>query len=1026
MNSELPFALIIGIEHFAAKKLAEEVSSKDINVVGVGDYVSGLNEIKNFSYVSSLEEVEGYFNYVFDFNGEIEAWNQKVIESEKISLICINNKIKAENLNKELKKTNLNWRIIEAYGVYGPGMDDDEDNKETGFLVTALKQAVKNKNLTLPLANVKLRLLCVIDLVEAILRSSFLSGTEGEKFVLAGNEINSEKIASVLINEAKMTRFKVMQKDISQEEFDEEKILETQKKLRWQAKIDFDEGVKETLQYFFTKIDEEGRKKTVKVESKKNIWPVIEEERKTKKKVLEVVVDENLEESVANKNIESENNVPDTIITEDPELKIEVKNEEKLESKVENIFKPLSFEGDVDETETNQIVEEEMDDYEDYRIKNSNLRQIRTEDVSEVKEVELKKVDLVVKEKTEIKKNKFNKLKIKINSKIFTGIVFVFLMVLLIGPVSLGMAMYQVYKGIKEIPVLITERKYPEAEKLANKYLNRLKGIDDKIDEWSLNKLGFIRNYQTIVKAGEDVLGLEKNLVILAQSGDNINDAIFKNKAINWDSEIEVMSKNLNQVSSDIGVLQARLSGNWEWLPLRFKGDLQKKSSQLSRAKNYIDWTDKALKIMPEFLGLDGKKREYMVLLQNETELRPGGGFIGSYGLLSFQGGKLLSFDIKDVYEADGQLNGHVEPPEEIKSYLGEANFYMRDANWNPNFPSAAVDLQWFLDKETGKKVNGVIGVNLGVARAVLGAVGEVYVPDFKERISKDNLYEQAEFYAETKFFPGSIQKASFLGAVGKQLFDNIQNLKTEQKLGLVEALIDSLQNNNMQIALNNPETAKLVAELNWDGAIYQGKCGIEGCISDYLYIVEANLGVNKANYFLYRNIEEAINFSNQSLSRVLKINYENTAKNTNWPGGDYKNYIRIYLPMDTNLSEISLIDTNNPNLKKVYSQSELKIRELNGKKEIGFLVNVPVLSKRTVEIRYSTGIDISNKSKISYVNYIQKQPGFGETGLVTLISYPEEWQATQVQPKASLVGGKLLFNSRLDQDIKMGVELSK
>jgi len=70
--------------------------------------------------------------------------------------------------------------------------------------------------------------------------------------------------------------------------------------------------------------------------------------------------------------------------------------------------------------------------------------------------------------------------------------------------------------------------------------------------------------------------------------------------------------------------------------------------------------------------------------------------------------------------------------------------------------------------------------------------------------------------------------------------------------------------------------------------------------------------------------------------------------------------------------------------------------------------------------------LDLSGKNKFSYINYIQRQPGSGETGLVNLVSFPEGWQPTQVQPAASLVGGKLLFNQKLDRDIKMGVELEK
>jgi hypothetical protein len=425
-------------------------------------------------------------------------------------------------------------------------------------------------------------------------------------------------------------------------------------------------------------------------------------------------------------------------------------------------------------------------------------------------------------------------------------------------------------------------------------------------------------------------------------------------------------------------------------------------------------------------LGLDGKKREYLVLFQNETELRATGGFIGSYGILSFQDGKLLNFDVQDIYEADGQLKGHVEPPVEIKNYLGEANWFMRDANWSPNFIRASGDIQWFLDKEINRKVDGVIGINLAVAKSIVGVIGEVNVPDFKEKITKENLYEQAEFYSENKFFPGSTQKASFLGSLGKQLFENIKELEAKEQLNLVVVLIDLLEKNEIQMAFNDKETMATTADLGWNGGIYQGKCFKENCFSDYLFVVESNLGVNKANYFLYRNMEQMVDISANSVGRVLKINYENTAKNNNFPGGDYKNYLRVYLPINVNLSQISLIDGNNSNLKKVYTSDELTIKEVDGKKEVGFLVTVPVMSKKTVEIRYSSENNLSDKNNFSYLNYIQKQSGFGDTGLVTLISFPNDWQPLQVEPQASMVGGKLLFNQKMDKDIKMGVELGR
>jgi len=290
-------------------------------------------------------------------------------------------------------------------------------------------------------------------------------------------------------------------------------------------------------------------------------------------------------------------------------------------------------------------------------------------------------------------------------------------------------------------------------------------------------------------------------------------------------------------------------------------------------------------------------------------------------------------------------------------------------------------------------------------------------------------LYEQAEYYAETKFFPGSKQKASFLGALGKQLFEEIKNLDPDKRGKLYQTVMDLLERNEIQVVLNNTKAAKVLANMGWDGAIYSGKCSNTSgsgsrCLADYLYVVEANLGVNKANYFIYRNIEEMVDIQKTTVNRRVKIVYENTAKSNNWPAGDYKNYLRIYVPDDAAVGEVSVTDETNS--KKVYNGSELKITNAYGKKEVGFLVTVPFSKKRTVEINYASYLDLSQADQFSYLNYIQRQPGSGDTGIVVLVNIPASFQASQVQPAASLVGGKLLFNTRLDRDLKMGVEMGK
>jgi len=289
MDQGLPTALIIGIDNFVAIKLAQELINKDIKVTGVGDFVAELGLGNNFNWAAEVSEVEGNFDYIFDFWGDLRIYKNEKISGEKISLITVDNSELLNKLKKELTEVELNWRIVGSFGVYGVGMGRDT------FLAEILETAVKNKNLEVPLSEQKIKLLEVSDFVEAILRASFLSNTEKKSFLILGKTITPENLARILIDKAKMTKMKVFQKEMDIFEDQDNKSEDSEKKLRWSPKVDFEKGIEETLQYFFSTIDEENRNQSKKVQNK----PIIEskkviEEPKTKLIVEKEIVEEKI------------------------------------------------------------------------------------------------------------------------------------------------------------------------------------------------------------------------------------------------------------------------------------------------------------------------------------------------------------------------------------------------------------------------------------------------------------------------------------------------------------------------------------------------------------------------------------------------------------------------------------------------------------------------------------------------------------------------------------------------------------
>ena len=176
-----------------------------------------------------------------------------------------------------------------------------------------------------------------------------------------------------------------------------------------------------------------------------------------------------------------------------------------------------------------------------------------------------------------------------------------------------------------------------------------------------------------------------------------------------------ILEKWLKEIASldlALGGLEARLSGQSMFVPKVWQKRLEEVRISIKDNRLRLQKLEEAGPVLREMLSVDGKRREFLVLLQNEMELRPAGGFIGSYAVISVEDGKLINTQVQNVYETDGQLAGFVELPAAIKNYLGEPRWFMRDANWSPHFLQSAKDIRWFYEKSTGRKVDGVIGVH--------------------------------------------------------------------------------------------------------------------------------------------------------------------------------------------------------------------------------------------------------------------------------------------------------------------------
>lgn len=413
--------------------------------------------------------------------------------------------------------------------------------------------------------------------------------------------------------------------------------------------------------------------------------------------------------------------------------------------------------------------------------------------------------------------------------------------------------------------------------------------------------------------------------------------------------------------------------------------------------------------VFPQVLGFDSDK-SYLLLFQNNMELRPGGGFIGSYGLVDFSKGQVKNFLIHDVYDADGQLKGHIEPQFAIRRYLPSVHLYLRDSNFDLDFGNSASTAAFLLNQELNKQVDGVFAVDVSFVRELIKAVGPLYIPEYKETVDKDNFYLLTQTHAEKNFFPGSTQKKDFLFSVFNALKNKLTNEKASY-VPLIEALGKGIEEKHVQFAFSDQTIHDLFRVNRLHSSLWDPREDDGVTIPDYLGISEANLGVNKANYFVKRKIVQHTSIDeNGTISGKVTIMYKN--QSTKWPGGDYKNYLRLVVPLGTKITSIEIDGTSQATISAitnplVYEAKEfvpptgLEVEEYQdqGKTVFGFLVIVPTQVLKTIVVSYALPQQIVKSAPLfTYSLYILKQPGTE--------AYPYEFSLTY--PSFMKIVGKL------------------
>jgi len=314
---------------------------------------------------------------------------------------------------------------------------------------------------------------------------------------------------------------------------------------------------------------------------------------------------------------------------------------------------------------------------------------------------------------------------------------------------------------------------------------------------------------------------------------------------------------------------------------------------------------------VPELAGL-GADKQFLLLFTNDTELRPGGGFTGVFGLAITRDGAIANLTAADSYSVDNLVAGttyHVNPPEAMTKYLGLTNWYFRDANWSPDFPKSAQDSIALLRQEVSfaglpvPEIHGSMMFTPTFISRLLNLIGPVTVDG--ETFTPDNIADKIEYQVEKGYVDLGLppaQRKEIVSQLMNVVVDRLLHLPTSQWPALLAVLDQGFSEKELALWSPEADVQAVYHDAGWSGEVAAKST------NDTLMVVDANLGAMKSDPVVERQISYSITPSTSALGgydATTSIQYTNHGTYT-WKTTRYRTYTRVYAPLGSTLLSAS------------------------------------------------------------------------------------------------------------------------
>lgn len=527
-----------------------------------------------------------------------------------------------------------------------------------------------------------------------------------------------------------------------------------------------------------------------------------------------------------------------------------------------------------------------------------------------------------------------------------------------------------------------------------NQHLSQIKSTYSKLK--LVGSLPVVRNYY---KDGQEALiiadnGLETgNILITAiepykdflgikgaatSSADTTEDRIeFLTQSIEGlIPHFDTIESKISNINDSINKIDAsRYPDNIRGIEVKSK--INQAQDLTSQVYQYIKNSKPLLSKVSWLLGKDSP-RNYLMIFQNDGELRPSGGFWTAYSTMTVKNGKVTPGTASNIYDLDDKINSRVPAPRLIKSYhINVPYLNLRDSNLSPDFPTNA---KIFLDQYTKvmgskNKFDAVVAIDTEILVDMVRVLGKLDTrvgtftanPDKRCDGCPSIIYDLQWMSGRPRNYIEPNRK-DFMNPLMSALLANVMGSEKNKMSPLVQTLFENINEKHVMIYFPDEQMQNVGNMANITGKIVDVDQN-----TDYLHLNDANFASAKSNIFITQKIDHDIKIQNGIATHKISVTYVNPSpgSNCNLEKGDlclnasvYRDLFRFYTPLGSKL------------VKMTGSEVEtVQYEELNKQVFEGFYGNKFGLNPKSnikTSIEYTSGVNVGK----DYTLVLQKQPG--------------------------------------------------